>query len=97
MIATSSTYTKAYKHEPFTDFALAEKRREFERALETVQSGLGKKYPLIIGQEWIITDEQIVSINPANKKEVIGRVSKENKELAEKAMQAALFTFNTRM
>ncbi|MBT2720833.1 L-glutamate gamma-semialdehyde dehydrogenase [Bacillus sp. ISL-46] len=95
MITEYKNTFKPYKHEPFTDFALEENKREFEKALENVHSELGKEYPLVIGEEFITTDEQIVSINPANKEEVIGRVSKANKELAEKAMQAALSTFNT--
>ncbi|MGE8018516.1 L-glutamate gamma-semialdehyde dehydrogenase [Peribacillus frigoritolerans] len=86
---------KAYKHEPFTNFTLEENKREFEKALKSFQSDLGKEYPLVIGDKYITTDEQIVSINPAKKDEVIGLVSKANKELAEQAMQAALSTFNT--
>ncbi len=42
-----------------------------------------------------MTDEKIISINPANKEEVIGRVSMADQELAEKAMQAAVKTFET--
>ncbi|MFE3974510.1 MULTISPECIES: L-glutamate gamma-semialdehyde dehydrogenase [unclassified Peribacillus] len=95
MITTNNTDIQTYKHEPFTDFTLEENKSEFKKALEVVQSELGKNYPLVIGEEFITTNEQIVSINPANKEEVIGRVSKANKELAEKAMQAALSTFNT--
>jgi 1-pyrroline-5-carboxylate dehydrogenase len=36
---------------------------------------------------------KIVSINPANKNEVIGRVSKADKKLAEEAMQASITYF----
>ncbi|AXI30736.1 L-glutamate gamma-semialdehyde dehydrogenase [Priestia megaterium] len=86
---------KQYKHEPFTDFTVAENKDAFESALELVQSELGKDYPLVIGGELITTEDQIQSINPANKAEVIGRVSKADQDLAEKAMQAALSTFNT--
>ncbi|MBE2974394.1 L-glutamate gamma-semialdehyde dehydrogenase [Priestia megaterium] len=86
---------KQYKHEPFTDFTIAENKDAFESALELVQSELGKDYPLVIGGELITTEDQIQSINPANKTEVIGRVSKADQDLAEKAMQAALSTFNT--
>ncbi|KRD81466.1 1-pyrroline-5-carboxylate dehydrogenase [Bacillus sp. Root147] len=94
-MTTTLTEIKAYKHEPFTDFTLEENKKEFKKALETVQSQLGKDYPLVIGDELITTDEKIVSINPSNKVEIIGRVSKTNQELAEKAMQTALSTFNT--
>ncbi|MBU8691125.1 L-glutamate gamma-semialdehyde dehydrogenase [Priestia megaterium] len=94
-MTTTFTEIKAYTHEPFTDFTLEENKKEFSKALETVQAELGKDYPLVIGEELITTDEKIVSINPANKVEIIGRVSKTNQELAEKAMQTALSTFNT--
>ncbi|MGW9019284.1 L-glutamate gamma-semialdehyde dehydrogenase [Priestia megaterium] len=95
MITTTNKGIKEYKHEPFTDFTLEENNNEFKKALEVVQAELGKDYPLVIGGEAITTTEKIVSINPANKEEVIGRVSKADQELAEKAMQVALSTFNT--
>ncbi|XJZ27646.1 L-glutamate gamma-semialdehyde dehydrogenase [Bacillota bacterium Lsc_1132] len=84
-----------YKHEPLTDFSVEENRQAYLNALKTVESYLGQEYDLVIGGEKISTDEKIISYNPANKQEVIGRVSKANKELAEKAMQAASETFNT--
>ncbi|MBA4538250.1 L-glutamate gamma-semialdehyde dehydrogenase [Bacillus aquiflavi] len=84
-----------YKHEPFTDFTREENRNAFLKSLETVKSYLGQDYDLLIDGERISTDEKIVSTNPANKEEVIGRVSKANKELAEKAMQAAVKAFET--
>ncbi|WP_243387973.1 L-glutamate gamma-semialdehyde dehydrogenase [Bacillus kexueae] len=84
-----------YKHEPFTDFTNEENKKAFEEGLKKVESYLGQDYPLIIGGERITTDEKIVSVNPANKEEVIGRVSKANKDLAEKAMQVADETFKT--
>jgi len=78
-----------YKHEPFTDFTVDANKKAFEDALKLVESYLGKDYDLIIGGERISTEDKIVSINPANKNEVIGRVSKASKDLAEKAMQVA--------
>ncbi|WP_160724256.1 L-glutamate gamma-semialdehyde dehydrogenase [Bacillus sp. USDA818B3_A] len=84
-----------YKHEPFTDFSLEENRQAYLEALQTVEGYLGQDYPLVIGGEKITTEEKIISYNPANKEEIIGRVSKANKELAEKAMQAAVETFHT--
>jgi len=82
-----------YKHEPFTDFTVEENRNTLLEALKQVETDFGKEYPLIIGGERITTDDKIVSVNPANKDEVIGYVSKSNKELAEKAMQVADETF----
>lgn len=95
MITEYMNTVKPYKHEPFTDFSNEENKKAFEESLLLVQSQLGQEYPLIIGSERIKTNEQTISINPSNKAEVIGKVSKANKELAEKAMQVALSTFET--
>ncbi|MBM7648481.1 1-pyrroline-5-carboxylate dehydrogenase [Bacillus ectoiniformans] len=78
-----------YKHEPFIDFSQEENKQAYLEALKLVESYLGQDYPLVIGGEKVTTEDKIVSYNPADKKEVIGRVSKANQELAEKAMQAA--------
>ncbi|MEI4802427.1 L-glutamate gamma-semialdehyde dehydrogenase [Bacillus sp. NPDC077411] len=85
----------AYKHEPFTDFTVEANKVAFEEGLKKVESYLGQDYPLIIGGEKITTDDKIVSVNPANKEEVVGHVSKASRELAEKAMQVADETFQT--
>lgn len=84
-----------YKHEPLTDFTIEENRQAYLKGLKTVEGYLGHNYDLIIGGERISTEEKIVSYNPANKEEVIGHISKANKELAEKAMQAAVEAFKT--
>jgi 1-pyrroline-5-carboxylate dehydrogenase len=84
-----------YKHEPFTDFTLEENRLAYLSALKKVEEYLGQEYPLVIGGEKITTVEKIISCNPANKKEIVGIVSKTTKELAEKAMQAAASVFHT--
>ncbi|SHF42772.1 delta-1-pyrroline-5-carboxylate dehydrogenase [Seinonella peptonophila] len=86
---------KSYQHEPFTDFRDLENQSAFQEALSLVESQLGKEYPLVIGEEQITTVEKIVSNNPSSKDEVIGTVSQANQELAEKAMQVALETFET--
>ncbi|WP_020153386.1 L-glutamate gamma-semialdehyde dehydrogenase [Caldibacillus debilis] len=83
-----------FKHEPLTDFSREENRQAFLRALKKVEAELGREYDLVIGGKRIRMEEKIVSVNPANKNEVIGRVSKANRELAEQAMQAALEKFN---
>ncbi|MBT2657495.1 L-glutamate gamma-semialdehyde dehydrogenase [Bacillus sp. ISL-18] len=84
-----------YKHEPFTDFSVEDNHQAYLQALKTVEGYLGQDYPLVIGGEKITTEEKIISYNPANKKEVIGQVSKASQELAEKAMQAAVEAFKT--
>lgn len=86
---------KSYTHEPFTNFEDEKNKQSFQDALAYVQSQLGKDYPIVIGGESITTEEKIISINPANKEEIIGRVSMADQELAEQAMHAALTTFET--
>ena len=71
-----------FHNEPFTDFSKPESAAAMERALAEVRSQLGKTYPLIIGGEKIFTDSTIDSINPANPKEVVGRVASATVELA---------------
>ncbi len=78
-----------YKHEPFTDFSQESNQQAYLKGIETVKSYLGKEYDLVIGGEHIATEDKIISYNPAKKEEVIGRVSKADRKLAEKAMAAA--------
>ncbi|MFI8495210.1 L-glutamate gamma-semialdehyde dehydrogenase [Peribacillus butanolivorans] len=85
----------SYKHEPFVDFTNEENKKAYQEALQTVEGYLGQDYPLYIGAEKVTTDEKIVSYNPADKQEVIGRVSKANRALAEKAMQEAVTAFES--
>ncbi|MEH7391307.1 L-glutamate gamma-semialdehyde dehydrogenase [Bacillus sp. JJ1474] len=84
-----------YKHEPFTDFSIDENKQAYLEAIKLVEGYLGQDYPLVIGNEKITTDSKIVSYNPANKQDVIGSVSKASKDLAEKAMQAAVTAFES--
>src|SRR5699024_2649762 len=82
-----------YTHEPFTNFSVEENKQTLLHALKKVEADLGKEYPLIINGERIPTEDKIISVNPANKEEVIGYVSKADQELAEKAMKVAVETF----
>ncbi|PFP27619.1 L-glutamate gamma-semialdehyde dehydrogenase [Bacillus sp. AFS073361] len=92
---TTVTKHAPFKNEPFTNFSLEENKQLMYAALAKVKTELGRKYPLVIGNEKLVTEEQTISTNPGNVDEVIGSVSKGNKELAEKAMQEALKTFET--
>ncbi|WP_102347578.1 L-glutamate gamma-semialdehyde dehydrogenase [Bacillus sp. Marseille-P3661] len=84
-----------YKHEPFTDFSIEKNRLLFEEALKKVHSQMGRHYYLVIDGGRINTENKIISINPANKDEVVGIVAKADKELAEKAIQAAAKAFES--
>src|SRR5690625_6781269 len=66
-----------------------------DQAIKEVEASLGCEYPLIINGERVTTDEKITSVNPANPNEIIGVVSKANKDIAEKAMKVADETFES--
>lgn len=84
-----------YQHEPFTDFTKEENRKAYFRALEKVESELGKEYPLIIGGKRVFTEEKTRVYNPSNREETIGYVSKASQAHAEKALEAAKEAFKT--
>lgn len=80
---------KPFKNEPFTDFTSKRNASEFRDALEKVRSELNKEYPVIIGGEKIFTEDKILSLNPSNINEIVGRVSKASPEMADKAIGTA--------
>lgn len=85
----------AFVNEPFTNFSLEENKQAMLAALAKVKQEIGKDIALHIGKDKVMTEDKIVSINPGNVDQVIGNVSKATKELAERAMQVALQTFET--
>ncbi|MFC5649295.1 L-glutamate gamma-semialdehyde dehydrogenase [Paenibacillus solisilvae] len=92
---TTKQSAAAFQNEPFTDFSAEVNKQEMEAALRKVKGELGRDYPLWIGAVKVMTEDKIVSINPGDLDEVVGRVSKATQDLAEKAMQAALLAFNS--
>lgn len=84
-----------FKHEPLTDFNQPENVQAFQAALEKVRAELGKEYPLVINGERIFTEDKLVSVNPANKEQVVGKVSKASKELVDKAFEGANEAFRS--
>ncbi|MBY7143151.1 L-glutamate gamma-semialdehyde dehydrogenase [Virgibacillus sp. NKC19-3] len=84
-----------FKHEPFTDFNDETNKKEFEAALRNVKSQLGQDYPLIINGEKIYTDDKLNSVNPSDKNQVVGNVSKATKKYVDQAMEAAEEAFKT--
>lgn len=85
----------AFVNEPFTDFSQEENKLAMKAALDKVKRQLGREYPLYIGQETVMTERKQTSINPGNVSEVIGSVSKASLKDAERAIEAALETYET--
>lgn len=82
-----------FKHEPFTDFNDETNRKEFEAALKAVKGQLGQEYPLVINGEKIYTDDKLDSVNPSDKNQVVGNVSKATKAYVDQAMESAQAAF----
>ncbi|SHJ78836.1 delta-1-pyrroline-5-carboxylate dehydrogenase [Anaerobranca californiensis DSM 14826] len=85
---------KSFTNEEFLDFTNVKVQQKALTTLNEVRKGLGKDYPLIIGKEKIFTEEKIISTNPANPEEIIGYVSKGNKDLAQLAMEEGVKAFS---
>ena len=84
-----------YRPEPYVNFAEEGPRSLMLDAIGAVSKQLGKTYPLRIGGKEIVTDKKITSICPAANDQVVGLVSKANKEQAEEAINVAAETFKT--
>jgi len=84
-----------FRNEPFTDFTKEENAAAMRAALDKVKSELGREYPLVIGGERIKTGDTLESINPANRKQVVGKFHKATKDLANQAVESAYKAFQT--
>mgnify|MGYP001164620066 CR=1 FL=1 len=84
-----------FANEPLTDFTEERNRLAFEAALRTVERQLGQTYPIRIGGKEIVTDNKIVSFDPAAKERIVGFVSQGDAGLAEEAIRTAERTFHT--
>ncbi len=93
MIDFEYTTIKPFENFPIIDFSDPEDEKKMKEALDKVESELGKEYPIVIGGKEYRTDRKIRSINPARYDEIVGVVSKADRELAEKALETAWKTF----
>jgi 1-pyrroline-5-carboxylate dehydrogenase len=84
-----------FHNEPLSDFGRPERKAAMEAALAAVSRGLGARHDLLIGSERVRTDATITSFNPSRKSEIVGVVSKANKDHVERAIQAAHAAFES--
>ena len=84
-----------YKTEPLLDFTLSENITRYQNQIKDMESKLGKHYELIIDGKRIRTDLNYTSINPSNKKEIIGTISQARKKEVDLALDAAMKRFET--
>lgn len=78
-----------FRNEPYTDFTVPENRSAMQAALDKVRGELGREYPLLIAGERITTGDLLISTNPSNPKEVVGKHHKATRDLARQAVEDA--------
>ncbi len=84
-----------FQNEPYTDFSDERNAEAMLKALDQVESQLGREYQIIIGGERYKTGDLLESVNPSKFNQVIGRVHHGTKELADKAIQVAWKAFES--
>lgn len=77
------------KLEPLLDFSFIKNREKMSDALNEVKSETGKSFPLVIGGKRIMKRNFIVSLNPSNPEEIVGRVSQSTRADVGKAIESA--------
>ena len=82
-----------FRNEPLTDFQKPEDRAAMEAALARVASRLGAEYPMVIGGERVRSSSLAASLNPAEPKQVVGRVAAGTPADAARAVRAATEAF----
>jgi RHH-type proline utilization regulon transcriptional repressor/proline dehydrogenase/delta 1-pyrroline-5-carboxylate dehydrogenase len=75
-----TTVNRPYREPNFvneapTDFTLSSARTRMSQALELLRAKLGQAHPLVIGGKPVMGSQQMVSINPAVPKQVIGHIA----------------------
>ncbi len=84
-----------YKNEPYLDWSDVANVETMRSALQDVSGRLGWSYPLVIGGKRLETDDEIVSVNPANPSQVVGRVATATEREADMALDMATTTFES--
>ncbi|MCE1246207.1 MAG: L-glutamate gamma-semialdehyde dehydrogenase [Firmicutes bacterium] len=94
-MTTPNNHHPKFSNLAVLDFTIPENKKGMEDAIAKVKAESEKEYPIVIGSENVITDEKLKSWNPSHKNQTLGVFQKGNIDIAEKAMQKALETFET--
>src|ERR687896_252241 len=84
-----------YKNEVYLDWSEEKNVEAMRAALREVGSRLDRSYPAIIGGERVESDGEIVSVNPADPSQVVGRTASATEREADMALETATSTFET--
>src|ERR671917_2681563 len=82
-----------YKNEVYLDWSEDKNVESMRAALKDVGSRLGRSYPAIIGGKRVETNGEIVSVNPANPSQVVGRTASATEREADMTLEAATGAF----
>ncbi|HYA27031.1 MAG TPA: L-glutamate gamma-semialdehyde dehydrogenase, partial [Thermodesulfovibrionales bacterium] len=93
-VTEESKPTDKFRNEPPIDFSRAINRRKMVDALKVAKSAFNSQYPVIINGKEILTEGEIISVNPAAHGEIIGMVSVATKKEAEMAVVTAVRTWD---
>ncbi len=91
--ATDPQAPGEFVNEPPFDFSRREMRNRFAQGLSETQQKFGEDYPLWLGGEERETQSWMESINPASRREIVGRVPLAGREEADEAIEAAAAFF----
>jgi 1-pyrroline-5-carboxylate dehydrogenase len=84
-----------YKNETYLDWSDEKNVLAMRAALKDVGSLLDRSYPAIIGGKRVETDGEIVSVNPANPSQTVGRTASATERETDMALETATNTFET--
>ncbi|NIO10639.1 MAG: L-glutamate gamma-semialdehyde dehydrogenase [Deltaproteobacteria bacterium] len=90
---TDAESPSAFENDPLLDFSRSEVRSRYAETLKTVKGRLGGFFPLWVAGKELKTEEVLISVNPANPKETVGKVPVANMGLADEAIRAAQESF----
>ena len=84
-----------YKNEEYLDWSDEANVKAMRSALQDVGGRLGESYPLVVGGKRVETEGEIVSVNPANPSQVVGRVAASGEREADMALETATRAFES--
>src|ERR671911_662020 len=84
-----------YRNEVYLDWSDEKNVEAMRAALKDVGSRLDRSYPAIIGGRHVETEGEIVSVNPADPSQVVGRTASATEREADMALDTATRAFET--
>ncbi|MCA9041819.1 MAG: proline dehydrogenase family protein, partial [Planctomycetaceae bacterium] len=92
-VTPPEAFVPEFQNEPFSDFSREEVREQMETALEEVSNYLGDEYPLVINGRIQESHDVLLSRNPSDSSQIVGRIASASPEQAEEAIDAARRAF----